>query len=247
MSPRFALVALLLGLALARSAAADYQGGVAAWGRGDFTEAARQFRPAAEAGDAESQYMMGRLYSLGDGVPRDFVEAWVWFDRAARQGHGLAGEARESMNHVLNADQLAQARGIATPVPQPQVAEAAPPPVQAAPRPEVQASALPEPPRQVVVVPRRGVVESAPARLVAPGPSDVGRLMASGELPERVRSVQRSLRSTGYYTGPLDGALSGETRRAIRDYQRDAGLAQTGLLSAQLESRLGETQQAEAR
>ncbi|HTH15917.1 MAG TPA: peptidoglycan-binding protein [Magnetospirillum sp.] len=250
MSPRFAL-AVLFGLALSLPAAADYRRGVEAWGRGDFATAARYFLPDAQAGDSESQYMMGRLYSLGDGVPKDFVQAWVWFDRAARQGHQLAREARDSMNYVLTDAQLAQARALEAPLPvvaarpEPAVAPvqqaqaAAPSPPQAAARPQVEQ-------RQVVVVPRQGVVSSNSARLVAPGPTDQGRLLASGDLPGRVRAAQQGLRAAGYYTGPVDGALTDETRRAIREYQRDAGLPQTGLLNAQLEARLGEVQQAQA-
>ncbi|HLO77320.1 MAG TPA: tetratricopeptide repeat protein, partial [Magnetospirillum sp.] len=104
--PRSVLVLTLCCVVLSGAARADYRSGVQAWGKGDFASAAIAFLPAAEAGEPEAQYMMGRLYSLGDGVPRDFVHAWVWFDRAARQGHALAAEARDSMGHVLRPDQL---------------------------------------------------------------------------------------------------------------------------------------------
>lgn len=146
----------LLALAVpAPAALADYRSGVEAWGRGDFAAAARDFRPAAEAGDAEAQYMMGRLYSLGDGVPRDFVRAWLWFDRAARQGHQDAAQARQGLDHVLNAGQLAEAHALARPMPMPVPA----PEIAAAPPAIVTRD--PSAARPVLLVPRQGAVAGA--------------------------------------------------------------------------------------
>lgn len=222
--PRPLVLAILLPLLVPATVLADYRSGVRAWGHGDFATAAAAFLPAAQAGEPEAQYMMGRLYSLGDGVPRDFVQAWVWFDRAARQGHELAAEARQSMDQVLNAGQLAQAR-----------AQAVPPPPAAVPRPPPAVVAtVPAAERPVVLVPRQSVAGAVPARLVAPGPTDEGRLAALGDLAERVRAVQHSLQVAGYYGGPLDGALGPATRQAIRAYQRDAGQPPTGRLTAQV-------------
>lgn len=238
------LVAAVLIAVGASPAVADYRSGVEAWGRGDFAAAARAFLPAAQAGDAESQYMMGRLYSLGDGVPRDFVQAWVWFDRAARQGHQLAAQARESMDHVLNAAQLAQAHALAAP---PSLAQA--PPLQL--NPQQQAAAPPEATdaaRAVVLVPRRGVVTSTtPARLTAHGPTDEGRVLAADDAPARIREVQRALQASGVYAGPLDGVLGPATRAAIRADQRAHGESETGHLSARLLARAGADQQQAAR
>lgn len=148
---------VLLTVLLSRAALGDYQGGVRAWGRGDYSAAATAFQSAAEAGEPESQYMMGRLYSLGDGVPRDFVQAWLWFDRAARHGHAEAAQARATLEHVLNAQQLALARQLASPPP-PR------PPPSALPSPPVPARVASDPGmRPVVLVPRRGTVEMEPA------------------------------------------------------------------------------------
>ncbi|MDO5853485.1 MAG: Sel1-like repeat-containing protein kinase family protein [Thermoplasmata archaeon] len=44
----------------------------------------------AESGDADAQYRLGRMYDLGDGVPRDFSTAAHWYGKAAEQGHPLA-------------------------------------------------------------------------------------------------------------------------------------------------------------
>jgi peptidoglycan hydrolase-like protein with peptidoglycan-binding domain len=47
-----------------------------------------------------------------------------------------------------------------------------------------------------------------------------------------VRKLQQSLAELGYAPGPVDGALSDATRRAIREFERDRGLAETGEASA---------------
>ena len=46
--------------------------------------------PAAESGDAKSQFGMGLLYSEGIVVPMDDIQALHWFGLAAEQGHGDA-------------------------------------------------------------------------------------------------------------------------------------------------------------
>lgn len=201
-------------------AAADYAAGVRAWGRGDFAGAAREFLPAAQAGDAESQYMMGRLYAMGDGVAQDWVQAWVWHDRAARQGHAEARLARDGLEGIMTPPQLAQARASATPV---QVARPAAP------------VAVPPPPgdRQVVLVPRRGVV-GPPAALRAPAATEEGRLLAAGDLGDQIRLVQRRLNGAGYDAGPVDGVPGPRTREAIRAWQRDHGLTPSGIVTVEL-------------
>lgn len=59
-------------------------------------------------------------------------------------------------------------------------------------------------------------------------------------LPDQViLNVQRALTDLGYYGGPLSGSLSSATRNAISAYQRDNGLAITGVVDAPLVYSLG--------
>jgi hypothetical protein len=46
--------------------------------------------------------------------------------------------------------------------------------------------------------------------------------------------VQQALASRGYYAGQLDGLVGPETRSAIREFQRDNGLPETGLINSEL-------------
>jgi TPR repeat protein len=52
---------------------------------GDFTEALKWYRKAAEQGDADAQTYLGRHYN-GEGVLQDYAEAVKWLRKAAEQG-----------------------------------------------------------------------------------------------------------------------------------------------------------------
>lgn len=83
----FAIVSLAFTAAVA---AGDYENGRAAYDVGNFEKAQAIWAPAAESGDADSQYGMGLLYSEGIVVPMDDTQALKWFGLAAEQGHGEA-------------------------------------------------------------------------------------------------------------------------------------------------------------
>jgi TPR repeat protein len=56
----------------------------------NFTDALLWYRKAAEQGSADAEAGIGRLYSLGWGVPQSYQEALKWFQKAAAQGNGFA-------------------------------------------------------------------------------------------------------------------------------------------------------------
>ena len=45
---------------------------------------------AAEQGDAEAQFNLGKMYDKGQGVRQDDVQAVQWYRRAAEQGYAKA-------------------------------------------------------------------------------------------------------------------------------------------------------------
>ncbi|MDA9976306.1 sel1 repeat family protein [Alphaproteobacteria bacterium] len=65
----------------------DYQKGRAADQAGDFTEAAKWYRKAAEQGVAQAQNRLGVMYARGQGVTQDIDEALKWYRKAAEQGY----------------------------------------------------------------------------------------------------------------------------------------------------------------
>lgn len=62
--------------------AALYRDGGKGFAR-DMAQAAIWYRKAAEQGDVTAQATLGLLYSLGQGLPKDDVEAYFWVDLAA--------------------------------------------------------------------------------------------------------------------------------------------------------------------
>jgi cell division septation protein DedD len=68
----------------------DVKAGIERWSRGDYAGAVAQWRPLAEAGNADAQFNLGQAYKLGRGVPANAATAQSWYQKAARQGHEQA-------------------------------------------------------------------------------------------------------------------------------------------------------------
>jgi uncharacterized protein len=74
-------------LATERVAAAPFEEGVDAYYKGDYAAAVRLLRSPADKGNAEAQFLLGDMYSKGDGAPQNLAEAIKWHRKAADQGH----------------------------------------------------------------------------------------------------------------------------------------------------------------
>ena len=70
--------------------AGDLEEGMAALDRDDYATAISRFTKAAEQGDALAQFNLGLMYHDGDGVPRDYKQAFYWYRKAAELGHAAA-------------------------------------------------------------------------------------------------------------------------------------------------------------
>ena len=77
----------------------------------------RWFRLLAEQGHAGAQNNLGLMYSNGQGVPQDYLQAYLWFNLAASR---MTGEQREDAVHTrdviagrLTPNQLAEAQRLA--------------------------------------------------------------------------------------------------------------------------------------
>lgn len=96
---------VVLGLAVASVRADPVEEGLEANRRGDFAEAYCLWRPLAEAGDAQAQYLIGWLYANGQGLRVSRRTAARWWRLAAEQGHA---EAR----YALGRTYLRGAKGV---------------------------------------------------------------------------------------------------------------------------------------
>ncbi len=82
-------LSMIAGL-LISPAMAGLEEGVAAYQAGNPQLAAKEFRAAAEKGDAECQFNLALMYEQGMGVPKDEKEAVVWYRKSAELGNSNA-------------------------------------------------------------------------------------------------------------------------------------------------------------
>ncbi len=80
--------------------------------------------------------------------------------------------------------------------------------------------------------------DSAPAYSSATAEPYAGvyRTPSGFELP--AESVQKALRSAGYYHGEVDGKIGPDTREAVRNFQRENGLTPDGIIGKTTWNRL---------
>ena len=69
---------------------ADFDKGLAAYKRGDYATAIREWRPLAEQENACAQFNLGVMYERGEEVVQDYGQAAQWYRRAAGQGYAMA-------------------------------------------------------------------------------------------------------------------------------------------------------------
>src|SRR5262249_33199032 len=84
---------------VATPALADMDAAMDAYDRGDYQTAADLFRPEAEKGNAEAQYMLGAIYNDGGLGSRDYGAAARWYAKAADQGQA---DAQNSLGYLYD-------------------------------------------------------------------------------------------------------------------------------------------------
>lgn len=82
------LVCLLVCVFFPMAALADFDRGLAAYKRGDYATAYREFRAEADQGSASAQFNVALMYQNGRGVAQNDVEAVRWYRRAQSWGAG---------------------------------------------------------------------------------------------------------------------------------------------------------------
>lgn len=63
---------------------------MAAYGRGDFAQAADLLQSIAEKGNSTAQFNLGQMYEQGEGVDQNYQKAVKWYQRSASVGNGAA-------------------------------------------------------------------------------------------------------------------------------------------------------------
>ena len=256
---RLMLALALLLVLIPPAAGQDFDKGLEAYDRSDYATALREFRPLAENGDPDAQFFLGQLHSFGEGVAQDYKEAVKWYRLAAEQGLDRAQLMLGTMYYggrsvpqdyaeAVKWYRLAAEQGLdraqywlgtmysgGLGVPQDFVRAHMWMNLAAAQGLEV-ARIL----REAIegIMTRNQVAEAQRlARNWRPGASVAAAAPLSDLTTKaQVRRVQRDLASLAYSPGPPDGILGRKTRKAIRAFQSDYGLAVTGEVSPQLEA-----------
>lgn len=76
----------------------------------DSDEAVTWLGEAAARGHAGARWKLGQMFSRGEGVPHDLVEAHMWFTLAARPaGHERALAAKNEIERAMTPSQIEEA------------------------------------------------------------------------------------------------------------------------------------------
>jgi len=85
--------------------------GVGAYRARNYDEAVTWFLRAAEAGDVEAQFLLGRMYYDGNSLTVDEVTAYMWFDIAAGHGMPVGERYRNGIARRMTDEEIALAKG----------------------------------------------------------------------------------------------------------------------------------------
>jgi uncharacterized protein len=78
-----------------------------------YVEAVKWYRKAADQGLGDAQFNLGLLYAKGQGVPRDYVQAYMWFELSAAQDDKSAISNRDAAARRMTPEQIAEAQKLA--------------------------------------------------------------------------------------------------------------------------------------
>ena len=90
MLKRLQTILITLAICVGTVWAGDFEDGVAAYEKNDFTTALRKFKSVAAQGYASAQMNLGIMYGAGQGVVQDYAESVRWYKLAAVQGDAPA-------------------------------------------------------------------------------------------------------------------------------------------------------------
>lgn len=118
--PAAAVVLILSFLMAVSTIAGSLKDAKKAYDDGDHKNAVRLYKPLAEQGDAEAQYVLGYMYRTGEGVPKDYVKAYMWTTLALTRlpildtdGRKLAETNRVLAANMMTPAQIAKAQKLA--------------------------------------------------------------------------------------------------------------------------------------
>lgn len=223
--------------------------------RGDYAGASTQYRSAAEAGSPRGQYMLGRMYAGGQGIPENQAESVRWVRMAADSGYPAADfelgirhltgdgvvadpgqavrhfQAAAGNGHELSMYNLGFVHALGVGVPQ-DLSEAL--------RWFRMASDAGFPVEDVLLTPA-GIESYAASQVRAqsetsPVPRETRLLDVSNNNDASV--IQKRLAEMGFYNMAVDGLWGPGSSESLRNFQKSKGLESSGVWDMQTQRML---------
>jgi len=179
-------------------------------GRPNFEEAFKWFEMGAKHGIKDSQFNVGILFVRGLGVEANLVNAYKWFDVVSKTGDRDAAEKRDEIAKALTKAQLEQAKELS--------AEFKPIPVNT---------------EANVITPPPSFWQDNPQLSIGNLPSSLTKKAVKKGSPV-VREAQALLNGLGFNTGRPDGLIGKRTRDAVKAFEYEIGMPQTGKVNSNL-------------
>ena len=91
----------------------EFSNGERAYAAGEYAEAVKWYRLAAEQGDADAQTNLGVMYENGNGVIQSNVIAHMLFNLASAQGHENGRKNRDVISERMTLNDISRAQEMA--------------------------------------------------------------------------------------------------------------------------------------
>ena len=77
----------------------------------DYKEAVKWYRKSADQGDAFAQHNLGLCYYNGEGVPKDYVLAYMWVNLSLAEDNNIkAKESIDNLEKEMTPEQIEEAQ-----------------------------------------------------------------------------------------------------------------------------------------
>lgn len=95
--------------------AGPFEDGMTAYDRADYSSAMRYWRPLADQGNPAAQSNLALMYAKGQGVAKDYVQAYMWSTLSSARGHQEGAANRDSIAKGMTPQEIAdgQKRAVA--------------------------------------------------------------------------------------------------------------------------------------
>lgn len=92
---------------------ADFDSTMGLYLQGDYENAHREFTLLANEGNADAQLMLGDMYSNGQGVDKNLVQAYKWYELSSKNGSRAASLSKIKISQQMDENQISEGNRLA--------------------------------------------------------------------------------------------------------------------------------------